>query len=176
MRKQIHHLPNRFIPDRGVLFRALILILGGSALGIIFNLLYPKGLNPFLSPVPEKPGGEFIFITLDVAKQKLDTDQAIFIDARSKEEFKRGHIPGAFNITISDFATGRPEVLEFFPEDAELIVYCDSEECETSEQMARLLIDSGFKNVKIVKGGWENWLTAGFPVENKNINENNQSE
>ena len=177
MIQQIRHLLNRIIPHRGLLFRVAVLILVSSCLGVVFNLVYPKGLNPFVSPGLDEPIGEFTYIAFEDAREKFKSGDAIFIDARKKEDFLKGHIPGAFNVTISDFAVGRPEILKFLPEDVELLVYCDSDECQTSEQVARLLKASGFKNVKIIKAGWKSWVAQGLPVEKaKDHNDDNQNE
>jgi len=33
--------------------------------------------------------------------------------------------------------------------------------------VARELVELGFKNVFALKGGWDEWLKAGYPVEKK---------
>jgi rhodanese-related sulfurtransferase len=33
--------------------------------------------------------------------------------------------------------------------------------------MAQKLVDSGYKKVYALKGGWREWFEAGFPVEPK---------
>ncbi|UCE78697.1 MAG: hypothetical protein JSV13_09340 [Nitrospiraceae bacterium] len=33
--------------------------------------------------------------------------------------------------------------------------------------MARRLMKMGFTKVSVIKGGWNGWVKAGFPVENK---------
>ena len=51
------------------------------------------------------------------------------------------------------------------PTDTLLITYCSGAECESSTDVAALLAEEGYSQVKVLFGGWENWKRAGYPVE-----------
>jgi rhodanese-related sulfurtransferase len=47
------------------------------------------------------------------------------------------------------------------------VVYCSSPEEKTSLDVARSLIEKGFTNVRVLKGGWLVWEAANLPVQRK---------
>lgn len=53
-----------------------------------------------------------------------------------------------------------PAVLEGWPSGKPAIVYCDSRECEASEEVAQRLREFGVAPVFVLRGGWEAWLAA----------------
>jgi Rhodanese-like domain len=60
-------------------------------------------------------------ITARELQRLLAAKQAVVIDVRSSEEFRRGHIQGAINLPIQQIESGRyPEL----PQDRSLISYC----------------------------------------------------
>jgi len=54
-----------------------------------------------------------------------------------------------------------------YPEDQTLILYCSWPNEETSAWVARKLMILGFKKVYVLKGGWNEWFGAKFPIEPK---------
>jgi len=146
-------------------FRVFIIISISSIAGIAFNLAYPRGLNPFTIKTSYNTDNLFTFIDLPAAREELDNGEAIFIDTRNKKEFNKAHIPGAINLPVSEFAKGKPKILEFLPEDTELILYCESAECKTALRVARLLKTYNFTELKIIKPGWNAWQEKAYPAE-----------
>jgi len=51
--------------------------------------------------------------------------------------------------------------------DKTIVFYCACPNEETSAPIARLFIELGFTKVFALKGGWEEWLKAGYPTEKK---------
>lgn len=163
---------------------ALVVILSG-ALGVGFNFLYSKGIDPFrplppkaAPPVPsnasENPGDGahatnhgFDEITIDQALEKFESGMAVFIDARMDKEFDKSRIPGALHLPPHAFERGRPEVLNYIPTDGsmEVVLYCNAFDCPLAEETARHLLHYGITNFVIFTGGWDEWVAAGHPVE-----------
>ncbi|HKI61311.1 MAG TPA: rhodanese-like domain-containing protein [Mariprofundaceae bacterium] len=81
-----------------------------------------------------------------------------FIDVRTVEEFKAGHIQGARLIPVDVLA----EHLADVPKDKQVYVYCHSG--KRSARAAKLLADRGFKNIENMVGGIEAWKSANYPV------------
>lgn len=70
------------------------------------------------------------------------------IDVRTKEEYKKGHLPGAVNVCVNDMAQKIDSVV---PNKEETIyVYCQSG--SRSRIAQRLLLDRGYKKVENVGG------------------------
>lgn len=59
-------------------------------------------------------------ITLEGAKKHFDANDALFIDARSDEAYKEGHIKGAINSASKDYL----DKLKKLSKDRLIIAYC----------------------------------------------------
>lgn len=78
--------------------------------------------------------------------QKAVAENAIIIDVRSQEEFRRGHIPMAIHVTLSEIQNGKLN----FPKGRTLIFYCDSG--ANSLKAARILAECGYRTMNAVGG------------------------
>jgi rhodanese-related sulfurtransferase len=94
-------------------------------------------------------------------------DVIVFVDARDKDQYQQGHIPGAY-----DFDPYHPEdyfaaVLPACQQAAQIVVYCDGGDCDDSETAALLLRDVGIPNQKlfVYGGGFTEWKANSLPVE-----------
>lgn len=106
---------------------------------------------------------EPIGINLEQA-YKLYTMGFVFVDARVEEEYKTGHIKNSINLPIYDFDKHQKE-LASISKSQTIICYCGGSDCDLSTQLANKLFSLGYKNNYIFIGGWEQWKTAGYPVE-----------
>lgn len=109
--------------------------------------------------------GKNILISLDEAKEKFFSGSALFIDARSPELFREGHIQGARNLTIAAFDRQAYEMLLDLPEDTLIVTYCDGEECTLSQEVALKLKEIGFENIRVLHNGWTVWKSHHLPSQ-----------
>jgi rhodanese-related sulfurtransferase len=125
-------------------------------------------LNTMLSALAasEEAPGELREASLAEIKDAAARHIPIF-DARPHLLFVVGHIPGAINLSRDTFASdyvGLKTVLD--PLRAkELIVYCSDADCEDSSLVARALKRLKFLDVRVFRGGWEEWQSANLPEE-----------
>ena len=127
-------------------------------------------------------------ISFEDLSDLIDYECVAVIDARSGLEINdekisedKKMIPNALSIPVEDIELVDNEgyfddfdnqdlLLEYeqevetinyintLPKNAAYIVYCGSEECDKSENLAYYLINNfKFSNVAIYKGGWEEW-------------------
>ena len=83
------------------------------------------------------------------------------IDIRDTDDFEDGHIAGAINIP-RDVLEGR--ILELVPDKtAKVVVYCTSD--KRSPVATRFIMDLGYINALDMKGGFDAWQGAKYPVE-----------
>jgi len=87
----------------------------------------------------------------------LDTD-TVFIDARFARDFEIGHIEGAVNVPVDANDVERQKTTSNIAKDARVVLYCQSSGCKYAEIVAIRLIDDGFSNISIFKGGWAEWV------------------
>ncbi len=130
---------------------------GGSA---PITVSRPMGPLPFI-PETDQP----VQVKLALVKRFFDAGAALFIDARDPAEFEAGHIPGALRMTQAD-AAADPERVKALPARGRpIIVYCEGGTCEASLDVARVLVEAGFRKVLVFMGGFPEWAAAGHPVE-----------
>jgi rhodanese-related sulfurtransferase len=82
---------------------------------------------------------------------------AVIIDARQSPDYDAGHIDGAINIPTTLCAAGRTAKLAEVAKNSRLIIYCQSAGCPYAEKVAANLMEDGFNNLAIYKGGWVDW-------------------
>lgn len=88
---------------------------------------------------------------------------ATFVDAREAQEYAQGHIPGAVNITVEGFKSGKQKLS--VPKGSLVVAYCSGGDCELSHDLAKLMSKAGFKKLRIYTGGFKEWDDLGQPVE-----------
>ena len=47
-----------------------------------------------------------------------------------------------------------------------MVIYCGGTDCDLSILLGNLLFEQGYKQVYVFFGGWFDWLSANYPVEN----------
>jgi rhodanese-related sulfurtransferase len=109
--------------------------------------------------------GERMDIELDEAKKLLHSQAAVFIDARSVEDYAAGHIQGARSLPWHDVDLNFIGVTEDLEMQTPVVTYCDGENCELSHNLALFLREAGFTNTRVLVNGWSLWQQAGLPVD-----------
>ena len=118
------------------------------------------------APLPFIPDSDQpIQVQIATVKRFFDARAALFLDARDPAEYEKGHIPGAIRLTNAE-AQNEPERMKALPvQGRPTIVYCEGGTCEASLELARFLLESGFKKVLVYMGGYPEWDAAGHAVE-----------
>ena len=116
----------------------------------------------FLSQA-EYPGVRLI--TLQEAEDLWAAGEAVVFDARPKRLFRESHVPRARNLPATESKLKIPPDLLELPRERTLVVYCEGGDCQSSLALAKRLHDEGFKDIRVMTGGWEEWIKAGLPVE-----------
>jgi peroxiredoxin family protein/rhodanese-related sulfurtransferase/TusA-related sulfurtransferase len=81
----------------------------------------------------------------------IDTEKAVLLDVRTKEEFEAGSIPAAINIPLDSLR----QELSKLPKDREIYVFC---QIGLRGYLAcRILLQNGFEKVKNLSGGYRLW-------------------
>ncbi len=90
-------------------------------------------------------------------KKALDEKSAIIIDARPIKFYNYEHIPTALLLSSNNFLNNYKKVLKDVKKDKEIIVYCNGYNCPASSEVASLLIQKGYKNIKLFAAGMVGW-------------------
>jgi rhodanese-related sulfurtransferase len=97
-------------------------------------------------------------ITTDQLKDSLDKgDDVTLVNTLAAESFEKTRIPGAVNIPLdnSDFAARVEQ--EAGGKDKPVVVYCASQQCNSSEKAAQKLEEAGFTDVTRYTDGAAAW-------------------
>lgn len=114
-----------------------------------------------VNKIPKISAQEYDDITVEEAKNRIDTNPEIFIlDVRSSAEyFDEGHIQGAVNINVYFLFSNADKLPEEI--DTEIIVYCDNG--IRSKTGAEKLNTLGYTNVSNMAEGFKKWKKSGYP-------------
>jgi len=160
---------------------ACLLLTGCLIAGLLLNEMRPGALPWIYSPLgarlhqvtEELSPSTINSLALDEGidrdeMQKISIDHgALVIDARPEKQYRSGHIPSAVSLPRDDFDQ-RYQVLQPVLQshlDQRIIVYCSNFHCPDSQIVAAELLKRGCQHVRLFRGGWDDWQTAGLPEE-----------
>ncbi|HJU91854.1 MAG TPA: rhodanese-like domain-containing protein [Pyrinomonadaceae bacterium] len=111
------------------------------------------------------------FITAEELKTKMVSNYPVtVIDVRSSEGYAASSttIKGALHVKLRKLKSRLAFVpLKNLPKDREVVTYCACPKDESSIKAAQILVANGFTRVKVLQGGWNEWLRASGPVQPK---------
>jgi rhodanese-related sulfurtransferase len=146
-----------------------VIVLIAAAVALISNHFRSSPLPLVGDWSPEarltSPSGRQMAITLDEAKVLHQSRGAVFLDARPLEEFIKEHIQGAISLPWHEAEQRVMDVTVDIANDALIITYCDGDTCDLSKELALLLENLDFSNVRVLINGWTVWQNTGLPVE-----------
>jgi rhodanese-related sulfurtransferase len=117
--------------------------------------------------------GEFVedfvyvpdFMTPEELKRHIDerSKDIVIVDTAPALIWEDEHIPGAISFPWkASIALPVP-----LPRDKTLVIYCACNDHEDSVDMAKQLSILGYRNTKVLKGGWFKWLDLGYKTVSK---------
>lgn len=104
------------------------------------------------------------FIAPEELKTKIAKNEDVaIVDLRGPSLYSQSDtkIKGSVHTKVRKIAYRLREL----PRDREVITYCACPADEAAIVAAQALLASGFKRVRVLKGGWNAWLQAGGPVQ-----------
>ena len=121
-----------------------------------------------VNDVPKKPTAVDL-ITVQELKAKFTANEAVvIIDVRGSESYANSDskIKGAIHVNVRrlQFRLGFAP-LKDVPKDREIVTYCACPSEEASIKAAQILLVNGFKRVRALKGGWQEWQKAAGATE-----------
>ncbi len=87
------------------------------------------------------------------------------VDSRSPAEYADGHIPGAVNLDLATVSDRKDAIDPALARYKTLVVYGEDPGSGSARAMAKRLMRSGAKDVRLLGGGFLEWKGAGLRVE-----------
>ena len=108
-------------------------------------------------------------ITAEELKAKLAKNEPVTVlDVRSSEGFANSGttVKGSIHYKLRKLKY-RLQYPPFknLPRNSEIVTYCACSKDQASITAAQILQESGFTRVKVLQGGWSEWLRVGGPVQ-----------
>lgn len=125
------------------------------------------GLTTIAAHAQKDPAVQMI--SAEALKAKISSNQPVtIIDVRSSEGYSNSNntLKGAIHYKLRRLKARLAfPPLKDLPKDREIITYCACPNDESSIAAAQILQANGFKRVRVLQGGWQEWLKAKGPVE-----------
>jgi len=125
------------------------------------------GLTVIAARAQTAPAVEMI--SAEELKAKVANNHPVMIiDVRSSEGYAASTttVKGAIHFKLRKLKSRLVyPPLKDLPRDREIVTYCACPKDQSSIAAAQILQAGGFKRVKVLQGGWLEWLRANGPVE-----------
>jgi rhodanese-related sulfurtransferase len=100
-------------------------------------------------------------LSADLLERMAGPDAPIVLDVRSAQEYRSGHVPGAYNLEDRQVPARIEELMQL--KDREIVLYCEAG--PRARWVESYLTQNGFTDVKRLRGHMSGWRRAGHPVE-----------
>ena len=161
----------------GKTIKEIIILVGVSVLlALVVNHLSPRGIALVgqwdtatgVIAAQAADQNEYRIAEIDQVTEAAKifyTGDTLFVDARSAEDYEKGHIPEAISLPVGRFDQRIESFMNQFPFDQPIVTYCSGRTCEDSHQLAELLLEAGFTEVRVFIDGFPGWEAEGYPIE-----------
>ncbi len=162
---------------RRIFLEAVVIFVLGVVLGLSFNTqLIMDAFTGRLTAKPravqstapaEQPAVAVRFpVPAELAEVRDLLDQgALAVDARAREVYLEGHLPGARSLPLGEVDGSLAAFRKQVPEETTIITYCSGFGCPDSFDLGERLLGEGYIDVRVYEGGFPEWRDAGLPVE-----------
>lgn len=89
-------------------------------------------------------------------EQAVELGNVLWVDARSISEFNKESIEGAICLNEDNWNEQLPVLLDRWLPSVSIVVYCSSEQCNSSKAVVtRIINELGIERAYVLTGGWE---------------------
>jgi len=143
----------------------LTIILLSFILGFSYNYLSKNPLSIFSFNDKSVELKNIVEIDSDLVDYYINDPNAIIIDARIKTEYINSHIKNAINIPVNEFDKLYQVYKNHIESKEVIIVYCSSENCDDSLNLAKKIVKKLNKTILLYKNGFREWNSLNKDVE-----------
>jgi rhodanese-related sulfurtransferase len=167
-------LPEAMLNSRGKLFGLSIgqgaaFAIAALLCGMVYHFANDAGLlanADATAAIQQVHAGNFIPKIGERKVHRLLDSDTVFIDARFARDYKAGHLEEAISVPVDANDVELQKATTDIAKDARIVLYCQSAACKFAEKVAIRLIEDGYSNISIFKGGWAEWTARnGRPKE-----------
>jgi rhodanese-related sulfurtransferase len=138
----------------GLLLFALCAAVAYRGAGNGFTLSSP----PAIAAIQDSHFGTFLpKVKTEAMAALVETPGVAIVDARFPRDFQAGHLKGAISIPVDSSPESCEKAMAAVPKEYRLVVYSHSNGCHFGEEVAKVLISIGYRNILLYRGGWVEW-------------------
>jgi rhodanese-related sulfurtransferase len=130
-------------------------------LGVCVNALTPAGVPLWPAAGQHAAVPSAVWQEIKFADVSAVGPGAVLVDVRESRDYAAAHPLGAVNLPYRQFNAIFPSFRSTVKPRARIFLYCYGSECGTSLRVANRLVQSGFTDVTIIRGGFEAWKSSG---------------
>lgn len=135
--------------------RQLVVIAGLSLIASVLSAVFhPKRPSWYRVSSPEELRWQ---IELSEVTSVASKGEILWVDAREREKFEENHLPGAILLNLAEWSELMFQNMETLQDafDRPVVVYCDTDSCGKSREVAKRLRELiGLDPVYVLKGNW----------------------
>ncbi len=91
----------------------------------------------------------------------VNRENAVFVDIRTRDEYRAGHIAGSLNVLGKDIKANALGEIEKY-KSAPIILVCKTG--QSAVEISKVLATQGFENLNLLKDGLISWNEANLPL------------
>ena len=145
-----------------------MILLASGLLAATANLIHSRPIpwiQDWSNQVETRAGERDVkLISLAVALEMFHSSDAVFVDARPRADYMRGHIPGAVSIPFGQLDGHFLQLVQLIESGEALVVYCSNRICDDALLLAGEIKTLGGEAVLFIDG-YDSWLKYGGEVQ-----------
>lgn len=150
-------------PLRAAARQALLLLALSAALATARWAAWPPRLPLVADAADYELDLSAPLVDVATARRHYDAGLHLFIDTREEGPEAAEAVPGAFTVRPGSFDDDMLALLDIIVPEDQLVLYGDGNLAQANNVAARL-VQRGYANVELLKGGLSAWRAAGGPV------------
>ncbi|WP_407331643.1 rhodanese-like domain-containing protein [Enterovibrio sp. 27052020O] len=128
---------------------------------LILSLVWVGLVVALILSVIKQKTAAYKIATPNDATVMVNRENGVFVDIRSRDEYRAGHIAGALHVLAKDIKANSFGEIEKHKSDP-IILVCKTG--QTAIESANVLTKAGFENVSVLKDGLISWKEANLPL------------
>lgn len=141
--------------------KGLVLLTVVMVAVLVRHMLFPGGFFDARSAIDNVMAAHFQSAAEEIGYAEFEkfrkSPDAIVIDARLPSNYRVEHIPDAINVPPALGFSALQDILTTIPNDRHVLVYCQSERCGWSDDVANYFLPRGYRRVSVYRGGINDW-------------------
>lgn len=128
---------------------------------LILALVWAGLVVALIMSVIKQKTAPYKIVTPSDATVLVNRQNGVFVDVRTRDEYRAGHIAGAVHVLAKEIKANNAAEIEKYKSDP-IILVCKSG--QTAIESANALAKAGFENVNVLKDGLISWNEANLPL------------